>query len=115
MSSAILFVLERPMHEDYPQTTLDSWVYAAGSVVTLVVGVVCGVRPVDFLLTGQWEVGFSVLLPVVVGSGGWWVKSLARVFSSCGWFLPIVFVVAAATNRLQQLTAAATSVPLVAR
>ncbi|CAM9605578.1 unnamed protein product, partial [Ectocarpus sp. 4 AP-2014] len=61
MSAAILFVLERPMREDYPETTLDSWTYAAGSIATLVVGVICGVRPVDFLLTGQWEPWIAIM------------------------------------------------------
>lgn len=65
---SILHALECSMHEEYPETTLDSWIFTAGSVVTLVVGVVCGMRPVDFLLKGQSEVGFSVLLSAVVGA-----------------------------------------------
>lgn len=54
---ATLMVLQKPMLAVYPPATLTAWYYAVGSVLTLAVCAFFGVRPVDFLLTGQWEVG----------------------------------------------------------
>lgn len=53
---ATLMVLQKPMLAVYPPATLTAWYYAVGSVLTLAVCAFFGVRPVDFLLTGQWEV-----------------------------------------------------------
>lgn len=58
---ASLMVLQKPMLAVYPPATLTAWYYTVGSVLTLVLGAFLGVRPADFLLTGQWEVGLLSL------------------------------------------------------
>lgn len=67
---AALMVLQKPMLAVYPPATLTAWYYAVGSVLTLAVCAFFGVRPVDFLLTGQWEVGFAVYALGVRGGDG---------------------------------------------
>lgn len=73
---AALMVLQKPMLAVYPPATLTAWYYAVGSVLTLAVCAFFGVRPVDFLLTGQWEVGVWVFAVWLVCGG---------VCESMGW------------------------------
>lgn len=54
---ATLMVLQKPMLAVYPPATLTAWYYAVGSLLALAVCAFFGVQPVDFLFTGQWEVG----------------------------------------------------------
>ena len=62
VSMAALMVLQKPMLAVYPPATLTAWYYAVGSALTMVLCACLGVRPKDFLLTGNWEVTMTELI-----------------------------------------------------
>ncbi|CAM9281774.1 unnamed protein product [Ectocarpus sp. 6 AP-2014] len=102
-SMAALMVLQKPMLAVYPPATLTAWYYAVGSALTMVVCGFFGVRPADFLLTGQWEPWIALVYAVVVGT--------VYTYNAYSWVLNIVSTTTATTYlTLQPVTTVILSV-----
>ncbi|CAM9639251.1 unnamed protein product, partial [Discosporangium mesarthrocarpum] len=67
-SMAVLVVAQKPMLSAYPPATVTAWYYAVGSLFTLAMCPLLGVKLEDFLLTQRIEPWIALVYVVVVGT-----------------------------------------------